>query len=297
LMTQSGPRRRPVGICATNAPDGLEPRRRMRRRTTTHKEGPFEQRPPPGAPPSRTPFSQNLDRTFLRALAIAEERHHERAAPEHFLLALTDDPDAALVMLACEVDLDKLRLALSSSLSSQPTAPHGAAPSPDAGFQAIVQRAVLHVQSIGKNEAINGAHVLAAILVSTPAEPVAEFLRDQGMTRFDALSYISHGLRKGQVMPALDGGEPATGAAMLRVKLLNDDYTPMEFVVAVLERIFDHDRGRHADHAVGPQPWRCRVRNLSVGNRHDQSRTGAGIRARPRASAPLRHRSGPPGRA
>jgi hypothetical protein len=157
----------------------------------------------------------NLDRTFRRALTIAEEQHHELATPAHLLLALTGDPDAAPVMQACDVDLDKLRFTLSSSLSSEGTAANGAAPSPDARFRAVVRRAVVHVQSIGKNQEISGAHVLAAILVSTPAEPAAEFLSDQGMTRFDALSYISHGLRKGEVMLALDGGDPATGAAML----------------------------------------------------------------------------------
>ena len=221
----------------------------------------------PGAPPSQAPLSENLNRTLGRVRSIAEEQHHGVTTPEHLVLALIDDPDAAPVMQACGVDLDKLRLALAASLSSKASsskasaskassskasAVSGAAPIPDARFQAILQRTVVHEQRTGRNQKINGAHVLAAMLVSTPAEPAAEFLRDRGMTRFDALRYICHGLRKGEVMkgevmkgeamPAPEAGGPAAGAAMLHVKLLNDDYTPMEFVVEVLQRVFNHDR-------------------------------------------------------
>src|SRR3990170_2534675 len=102
---------------------------------------------------------------LYRALALANERHHEYATLEHLLLALIDDQDASAVMRACNVDLDKLRRAVSGYLESEleNLITDGAEDSkPTAGFQRVIQRAVIHVQSSGREE-VTGANVLVAI--------------------------------------------------------------------------------------------------------------------------------------
>ena len=97
-------------------------------------------------------FSRSLEQSLHRALALANERHHEYATLEHLLLALIDDQDAAAVMRACNVDLDKLRRSLVAYLETEleNLVTDGAEDAkPTAGFQRVIQRAVIHVQSSG----------------------------------------------------------------------------------------------------------------------------------------------------
>src|ERR1700747_1232071 len=142
-------------------------------------------------------FSRSLEQSLHRALALANERHHEYATLEHLLLALIDDQDAAAVMRACNVDLDKLRRNLVSYVESEleSLVTDGSGDSkPTAGFQRVIQRAVIHVQSSGRDE-VTGANVLAAIFAERESH-AAYFLQEQDMTRYDALNYISHGIAK-----------------------------------------------------------------------------------------------------
>src|SRR5665811_970276 len=154
-------------------------------------------------------FSRSLEQLLHRALALANERHHEYATLEHLLLALIDDQDASAVMRACNVDLDKLRRSLTAYLESEleNLITDGAEDSkPTAGFQRVVQRAVIHVQSSGREE-VTGANVLVAIFAERESH-AAYFLQEQDMTRYDAVNYIGHGIAK---RPGLTEQRPVRG--------------------------------------------------------------------------------------
>src|ERR1035437_647823 len=142
-------------------------------------------------------FSRSLEQSLQRALARANERHHEYATLEHLLLALVDDQDASAVLRGCNVDLDKLRRSLVAYLESEleNLITDGAEDSkPTAGFQRVIQRAVIHVQSSGREE-VTGANVLVAIFAERESH-AAYFLQEQDMTRYDAVNYIGHGIAK-----------------------------------------------------------------------------------------------------
>ncbi|MCA0401211.1 MAG: ATP-dependent Clp protease ATP-binding subunit ClpA [Proteobacteria bacterium] len=142
-------------------------------------------------------FSKNLENALHQALAYASSRRHEFATLEHLLLALIDDEDAAAVMNACNVDLDSLRGTVSSYLDTELdsiVSRERADTKPTAGFQRVIQRAVIHVQSSGREE-VTGANVLVAIFAERESH-AAYFLQEQDMTRYDAVNYISHGIAK-----------------------------------------------------------------------------------------------------
>ncbi|HEY9090620.1 ATP-dependent Clp protease ATP-binding subunit ClpA [Parasphingorhabdus sp.] len=142
-------------------------------------------------------FAESLEKTLHQALTNAADRSHEYATLEHLLLALIDDSDAAQVMNACGVDLGELEdavvLYLDSELDSLKVQ-KSIDPSPTSGFQRVVQRAILHVQSSGKDE-VTGANVLVALFSERESYAVY-FLQQQDMSRLDAVSYISHGVGK-----------------------------------------------------------------------------------------------------
>ncbi|MFV3128237.1 ATP-dependent Clp protease ATP-binding subunit ClpA [Niveispirillum sp. KHB5.9] len=142
-------------------------------------------------------LSRNLEQTLHRALANANERRHEYATLEHLLLALTEDQDALAVLRACGVDVAKLKTELveylDGELSNLVTTRQDDA-KPTAGFQRVLQRAAIHVQSSGREE-VTGANVLVALFSERESHAVY-FLQEQEMTRFDAVNYISHGIAK-----------------------------------------------------------------------------------------------------
>ncbi len=143
-------------------------------------------------------FSSTLETAIHNALGHANERKHELATLEHLLLALTDEPDAMRVMKACGVDVEKLRKTIVAFLDEELDALisdiEGSEAAPTTGFQRVIQRAAIHVQSSGRSE-VTGANVLVAIFAERESH-AAYFLQEQDMTRYDAVNYISHGVAK-----------------------------------------------------------------------------------------------------
>ncbi|TWG99080.1 ATP-dependent Clp protease ATP-binding subunit ClpA [Mesorhizobium sp. J18] len=155
-------------------------------------------------------FSQGLERALHQALTYANERHHEYATLEHLLLALIDDADAGAVMRACNVDLEELRRTVLNYVDTELdnlVTGYDEDSKPTAGFQRVIQRAVIHVQSSGREE-VSGANVLVAIFAERESH-AAYFLQEQQMTRYDAVNYISHGIAK---RPGASEGRTPRGA-------------------------------------------------------------------------------------
>jgi ATP-dependent Clp protease ATP-binding subunit ClpA len=156
-------------------------------------------------------FSRPIESTLHRALAYASQRKHEFATLEHLLLALTDDEDASAVMKGCKVDLAVLREHLTNYIDNELATPlidDSRDSRPTAGFQRVMQRAVIHVQSSGRQE-VTGAAVLVAIFAERESH-AAYFLEEQDMSRYDAVNYISHGIFKRSPIPpeAEEKGKP-----------------------------------------------------------------------------------------
>ncbi len=147
-------------------------------------------------------LSPDLEETLRRALSIAGERSHEFATLEHLLLALIDDEDAIEVLQGCKVEISQLRDLLinhiEDELSSIVNPSDNLEVQPTAGFQRVVQRAIIHTQSSGRGAA-TGANILIAMYSERESYAVW-FLNSLNMSRLDAVSYVSHG-----------NGEPVQG--------------------------------------------------------------------------------------
>lgn len=154
-------------------------------------------------------FSPSLERSLHQALTYANERHQEFATLEHLLLALLEDADAAAVLRGCSVDVDVLRAALVDYIDTELSNlinSNDEDSKPTAGFHRVIQRAVIHVQSSGREE-VTGANVLVAIFAERESH-AAFFLQEQEMTRYDAVNFISHGISK---RPGGSEGRPVRG--------------------------------------------------------------------------------------
>src|SRR6476620_2391072 len=144
-------------------------------------------------------FARELEQTLHNALGEASSRRHEYATLEHLLLALIEDVHAGRVMEACGVNTGELRDAVRHYLDTELETLKVSSdtdPSPTSGFQRVVQRAILHVQSSGRDE-VTGANVLVALFSERESYAVY-FLQQQDMSRLDAVTYISHGVGKGE---------------------------------------------------------------------------------------------------
>jgi len=147
-------------------------------------------------------FARELETTLHNALAAASSRKHEYATLEHLLYALVDDEHASKVMTACGVELGELKDTVAHYLDTELESlkvEGDTDPSPTSGFQRVVQRAILHVQSSGRDD-VTGANVLVALFSERESYAVY-FLQQQDMSRLDAVSYISHGVGKGAEVP------------------------------------------------------------------------------------------------
>src|SRR5437762_2277135 len=142
-------------------------------------------------------IAQELEVSLHMAFVEARQKQHEFITVEHLLLAMLDNPSAAEVLKACGVDLEELRGVLTDFINEHTPrlSPHSDADTqPTQGFQRVIQRAVLHVQGVGKKE-VTGANVLVAIFGEKESHAVY-FLHKQNISRFDVVNYISHGISK-----------------------------------------------------------------------------------------------------
>ncbi len=145
-------------------------------------------------------FTPALEESLQRAVAYANDRNHEFVTLEHLLLGLLDDEDAIEVFKSCETNMEALRESvvdyIDEDLQVLVVENHDGDARPTAGFQKVVQRAVIHVQSANQDE-VSGANVLVAIYAARESHAVF-FLHEEDVTRFDVVRYLSHGVPKGQ---------------------------------------------------------------------------------------------------
>jgi ATP-dependent Clp protease ATP-binding subunit ClpA len=142
-------------------------------------------------------IAQELEVSLHMAFVEARQKRHEFITVEHLLLALLDNPSAAEVLRACAVNIDDLRKELAAFINEHTPVVDGSEEidtQPTLGFQRVIQRAILHVQSSGKKE-VTGANVLVAIFGEKDSHAVY-FLQRQGVTRLDIVNFISHGITK-----------------------------------------------------------------------------------------------------
>jgi ATP-dependent Clp protease ATP-binding subunit ClpA len=183
--------------------------------------------------------AQELEVSLHMAFVDARQKRHEFITVEHLLLALLDNPSAAEVLRGCGANMSKLRKDVIQRIAEDTPlvdTDREVDTQPTLGFQRVIQRAILRSQASGKKE-VNGADVLVAIFGEKDSQAV-QLLAQHGIARFEVVFYRTHG-----VAPTSPSHEAAVpDAADLQVVLYNDDYTPMQFVVDVLQKFFSMSR-------------------------------------------------------
>src|SRR5574344_1954911 len=146
-------------------------------------------------------IAQELEVSLHMAFVEARQQRHEFITVEHLLLALLDNPSASEVLRACAANLDDLRASLTNFIKANTPQISGTEEvdtQPTLGFQRVIQRAIMHVQSTGNGKKeVTGANVLVAIFGEKDSHAVY-YLHQQGVTRLDVVNYIAHGIRKGE---------------------------------------------------------------------------------------------------
>ncbi|HEX3140778.1 MAG TPA: Clp protease N-terminal domain-containing protein, partial [Rhizobacter sp.] len=144
-------------------------------------------------------IAQELEVSLHMAFVEARQQRHEFITVEHLLMALLDNPSAAEVLRACSANIDELRKSLAQFIKENTPTVGGADEvdtQPTLGFQRVIQRAIMHVQSTGSGKKeVTGANVLVAIFGEKDSHAVY-YLHQQGVTRLDVVNFIAHGIKK-----------------------------------------------------------------------------------------------------
>ena len=155
-------------------------------------------------------IAQELEVSLHMAFVEARQQRHEFITVEHLLLALLDNPSAAEVLRACSANIDDLRKSLSNFIKDntpQVAGTDDVDTQPTLGFQRVIQRAIMHVQSTGNGKKeVTGANVLVAIFGEKDSHAVY-YLHQQGVTRLDVVNFIAHGIKKSDPPEPAKGGE------------------------------------------------------------------------------------------
>ena len=155
-----------------------------------------------------TSFSQTLEDTLQRSIDYASQKKHEHVTIEHLLLSLTDDKDAQKVFLACDLDISILKDDLIKFLDDQNylvVDRDELIPEPTAGYRTVITRAAIHVQQSG-NQEVNGGNVIVAIFSQQESQSVY-LLEKQEMTRYDAVQFMAHGIKKNQSFSSISSND------------------------------------------------------------------------------------------
>src|SRR6476660_6004931 len=158
-------------------------------------------------------IAQELEVSLHMAFVEARQQRHEFITVEHLLLALLDNPSAAEVLRACSANIDDLRKSLSNFIKDntpQVAGTDDVDTQPTLGFQRVIQRAIMHVQSTGNGKKeVTGANVLVAIFGEKDSHAVY-YLHQQGVTRLDVVNFIAHGIKKSDPPEAAKGSSDAS---------------------------------------------------------------------------------------
>ena len=160
-------------------------------------------------------IAQELEVSLHMAFVEARQQRHEFITVEHLLLALLDNPSAAEVLRACSANIDDLRSALTNFIKDNTPQVGGTEDvdtQPTLGFQRVIQRAIMHVQSTGNGKKeVTGANVLVAIFGEKDSHAVY-YLHQQGITRLDVVNFIAHGIRKSDPPEASKSADNPSGS-------------------------------------------------------------------------------------
>ncbi len=183
-------------------------------------------------------IAQELEVSLHMAFVEARQQRHEFITVEHLLLALLDNPSAAEVLRACSANIDDLRKSLVNFIKDNTPQVAGSDDvdtQPTLGFQRVIQRAIMHVQSTGNGKKeVTGANVLVAIFGEKDSHAVY-YLHQQGVTRLDVVNFIAHGIKKSEPPEPAKSGESSTESEEGSEK--NEKSSPLELFTLNLNQL------------------------------------------------------------